>query len=355
MSNTQRNEESIIWALKKLYGSYGYSKFKMSRFEEYDLYANNKSFLVSDNVITFTDTNGKLLALKPDVTLSIVKNSDPEKNGLQKLYYSENVYRVASKTHEYKEIMQVGLECIGDVDNYATAQVITLAAKSLELLDPDYILDISHMSFAATLTEKLDTKLKSKVMNSLCEKNIHSLRSLGLREDITQKLIALAELYAEPMEALDRLSQLDINEEAVEELSQIIAILSVNGIAEHIRFDFSGVSDDNYYNGITFAGYVHGVPAKVLSGGRYDNLMKRFGKNCGAVGFAVYMDALEQLLCDKDFDEVDTLIVYNDKTDLVAMESIVEDCISKGEKVNCVKQIPTGLKYKNIIELGGKA
>ena len=77
--------------LRALYRGRGYTKYKMGKFEEYDLYAENKSFLVSDSIITFTGSGGKLLALKPDVTLSIVKST---KDGeLSKEFYSENVYR----------------------------------------------------------------------------------------------------------------------------------------------------------------------------------------------------------------------------------------------------------------------
>ena len=69
-----KKEEKVIYSLRSLYGKYGYIPFNMSKFEEYELYVKNKDFLVSDSVITFNDTNGKLLALKPDVTLSIIKN-----------------------------------------------------------------------------------------------------------------------------------------------------------------------------------------------------------------------------------------------------------------------------------------
>ena len=113
MNTTLKNEEKAIFALRDLYSKYGYTQYKMSKFEEYDLYVRNKDFLISDSIITFTDTNGKLLALKPDVTLSIIKNTD-DSAGVKKVYYNENVYRVSKGTHLYKEIMQVGIECIGD-------------------------------------------------------------------------------------------------------------------------------------------------------------------------------------------------------------------------------------------------
>ena len=125
-----KNDEKIIFNLRSLYSKYGYSQFKMSKFEEYDMYVSNKDFLISDNVITFTDTNGKLMALKPDVTLSIIKNAKDIEGYVQKLYYNENVYRVSKGTDSFKEIMQVGLECIGDIDEYSICEVLLLAAKS---------------------------------------------------------------------------------------------------------------------------------------------------------------------------------------------------------------------------------
>ena len=132
-----KNEERVLFALRRLYQSYGYSRFKMGKFEEYDLYVRNKDFLVSDGIITFTDTDGRLMALKPDVTLSIIKNTRQMPARTQKLYYNENVYRVSGSTRCFKEIMQTGLECIGDVDLYDLCEVISLAARSLRIIEDD--------------------------------------------------------------------------------------------------------------------------------------------------------------------------------------------------------------------------
>ena len=124
------NEEKIIFTLRAIYDRFGYSLYKMSKFEPYDLYVRNKDFLISDHVITFTDVNGKLMALKPDVTLSIIKNSKDEAGKVEKLYYNENVYRVAGAGRNYREIMQVGLECIGDINETCVAEVVSLALQT---------------------------------------------------------------------------------------------------------------------------------------------------------------------------------------------------------------------------------
>ena len=99
-------EEKTAFALRSLYAQNGYSKYRMSKFEEYDLYVKNKDFLVSGNVITFTDTDGRLMALKPDVTLSIIKNCKDTESQVQKYFYNEYVYRIAEGSKTYKEILQ---------------------------------------------------------------------------------------------------------------------------------------------------------------------------------------------------------------------------------------------------------
>ena len=134
-----KSEERAILALRSIYKNYGYLPFKMSKFEEYDLYVGNKDFLVSDRVITFNDTDGRLLALKPDVTLSIIKHTTDEVGVKQKVYYNENVYRVSGATGQFKEIMQMGLESIGDIDVTDIFEVVSLALKSLSARYLNYL------------------------------------------------------------------------------------------------------------------------------------------------------------------------------------------------------------------------
>ena len=166
-------QEQVIFSLRKLYRSYGYAQYKMSKFEEYDLYAQNKDFLISDSVITFTDTNGKLMALKPDVTLSIIKNIK-DSTGIQKLFYNENVYRISKGNQAYKEIMQTGLECVGNVDIGDISEVITLAAKSLQSISPNCVLNITNLDLLSEILDSLDITRgeRAQVLQCVEEKNI---------------------------------------------------------------------------------------------------------------------------------------------------------------------------------------
>ena len=86
-TNKFNTVEEFCLSLKKLYEGFGYGQFKMAKFEEYGLYLENKNFLTGQSVITFTDPNGKLMALKPDVTLSIVKNTKATAQKNEKVYF----------------------------------------------------------------------------------------------------------------------------------------------------------------------------------------------------------------------------------------------------------------------------
>ena len=179
--------EAFSSALRSLYSRYGYSRYKMNKFEEYDLYAKNKDFLISDSVITFTDVGGKLMALKPDVTLSIVKNTRDEP-GIRKLYYNENVYRVSKGTHSFKEIMQVGLEALGEIDEYCIYEVLKLAAESLTCTRRSCILEISHLGLLSDAIRHADVPEgeQNRIIRCIGEKNLHELQSICLQLGVTQ-------------------------------------------------------------------------------------------------------------------------------------------------------------------------
>ena len=151
--NILRPQERLSLQLRALYERAGFRQYRMGRFEEYGLYQQNRRFLASDQVITFTDLDGRLLALKPDVTLSIAKDARFGEDGCGRFYYSENVYRPSQESHTFQEISQMGLECIGAVDDEATAQAVSLACRSLALTGRESVLEASHMGFVAGLLD----------------------------------------------------------------------------------------------------------------------------------------------------------------------------------------------------------
>ena len=355
-ATVMKNDEKAIFALRSLYRKFGYDPFKMSRFEEYDLYVRNKDFLVSDEVITFTDRSGRLLALKPDVTLSIIKNTEDREGMVQKVYYDENVFRVAKGTHTFKEIMQAGLECIGDLGAYEIGEVVLLAARSLSLLGERYMLDLSHMGLISALLEEsgLSEEGAATALSYLHQKSRHELMALcqkeNLSEQATQKLLLLIKANGAPQKSLSELAPMistPKEKEAFNEFCGLCRILEAQGEGKNIRVDFSVGNDMKYYSGVVFKGYLEGVPAGVLSGGQYDKLLRKLGRKSGAIGFAVYLDQLERMEGAEEFD-VDTLLLYEDGADTAALLKRAEE-LSKEGSVRVVSRLPEEINCRRVV------
>lgn len=349
-----KSEERAEFALRSLYHRYGYAPYKMSHFEEYDLYVRNKDFLVSDQIITFSDAGGRLLALKPDVTLSIVKNAPQTPGVVQKVYYSENVYR------DYREIMQTGLECVGDLGEYEMAEVVLLAVKSLALLEERYVLNLSHMGLIAAVLNGcgFPGQVKRQAMDCLRRKNAHELKALcGDQEDAWKKLEALVSCRGSGREVLGQLSRVmtaDAERQALGELESLWNILENAGQAEHVRLDFSVSSDLRYYSGVVFRGYLEGIPASILSGGQYDKLPQKMGRKSRAIGFAIYLDLLQERGQDDSAYDLDTLILHDGSVDTAVLTQAAEKAARKGS-VLVARTEPRDRTWKNLVryEKGG--
>lgn len=349
-----RRDEQATFALRELYQRFGYLPYKMSRFEEYDLYVRNKDFLVSDQIITFADRNGKLLALKPDVTLSIIKNSSDEAGKVQKLYYDEHVYRADRSTHIFREILQTGLECVGDLSSYEIAEVVLLAAKSLALLDENFVLDISHMGLIRAVLENADImgEARSEVLRCLHQKNSHELNAY-VSGDALRKLQLLVDTSGraeQVIDVLDAVLTTDSERHAFDELRQLWQILKASGFGDSVRIDFSVGNDMKYYSGVVFKGYLAGIPSSILSGGQYDKLLKKMGRKSRAIGFALYLDLLKRQ--NSAVFDVDTLILHNPGANPVMLIGAAEEA-SKVGTVLVSTAIPGDRSFGKILDLRG--
>ena len=361
MSTSLGCSERIAFSLRELYDQYGYRQYKMSKFEEYDLYARNKDFLISDNVITFTDLSGKLMALKPDVTLSIVKNST-DCPGVRKLYYHENVYRVNKGDHGYREIMQVGLEAIGAVDNYTISEVLLLAANSLQTISSEAVLDVSHLGLLSDLMDSIGIPNESRndLVKLISEKNVHEMTALcqncGISDENNQLLRQLIALNGTPAAVLPQLEVLLQGKNCEASLAQFRSVLSSlegSGVENLLRVDFSVVDDLHYYNGFVFKGFVQGLPGSVLSGGQYDKLMDKMKRTDRAIGFAVYTDLLDRLEQPSDDYDVDVVLLYDADASLTNIRTQVRALNAQGRSVLVLQTMPEDIRCKNVMKLMG--
>ncbi len=360
----ETRREQLTLRLRSLYERLGYTRFSMRRFEEYALYLENKSFLKSESVLAFTNPDGMLMALKPDVTLSIVKHARREREGLERVYYQESVYRLAPTAREFVEIDQLGVELLGEVDACATAEVARLAMESLRAVGPAYVLDVSHMGFASGLfaaagltpdtQEQLNGFIRQKNGHELAQALVEARVPASFAERIGA-LLTLAGPFPETLAAAKALCVSTDMEAALAELDALYAALAAAGLAGCVRLDFSMLNDQSYYNGVVFQGYVEGAPRVVLSGGRYDPLMRRFGKAGDAIGFAMYLDELDRVLADSRAWDADVLALYREGDDAAKVSAAVFALAAQGLKVFAAKRAPADFRAARTLAFTGEA
>ncbi|WP_242004574.1 ATP phosphoribosyltransferase regulatory subunit [Brachyspira aalborgi] len=331
------NENSIVSNLINIYERFGFKKIKLSKFEDYNLYNNNKDFLQTEHILTFMNLNGNLKSLRPDVTLSIVKKilKDNEKE-TQKIYYIEDIYKIVS--NEYEEIPQVGVEIIGKLNNYSNLEIISMAIESLKSINKNYILEISNIDFISAIFDEinLEENLKIEILNNIYLKNKHDLEKL-LNKNVDCKykkyILSFVELSGNYKYILKKLKSLIINkkmQKSYEELKSLSFVFELYNNFDKILLDFSIESQLGYYNGIIFKGYIKESNDIILSGGRYDKLLNKFNSNKNAIGFAIYMDKLYEK--NKTSDFIDILILYKSGDENILLNE-VRKFMNKNKKV----------------------
>ena len=333
-----KKQESVERSLASLYLGYGYKRYRMGNFEEYSFYMKNKNFLSSDKIITFNDLDGRLMALKPDVTLSIVKNA----NAGDKFFYIENVYR-PTKNSGYGEISQMGLETLGKVDVYTEAEVLELAAKSLSNIDENFVLDLSHMGLINILISKVEDKVSKKELLGYLRSKNYSEAKEKFGDDLLLKAFFdcdLSYLSSYSSEANEYVKELEFLRDGLVKKNV------------KVNIDFSLLNDEGYYNGIIFAGYVEKVPRPVLSGGRYDKLLSRLKKDFAGLGFALYLNELDVYDVPDSFD-CDVLIIYSEKTAEDAFAK-ADELRAQGLSVRVTNEKSDLVKYRTLVDLGGE-
>ncbi len=352
-------EETLVNSLCSLYKSYGYKKYNPECFEEYSLFLENSDFLISKNVITFAGLGGKLLALRPDVTLSVIKHSNVAAGKCEKLYYNENVYRQGRGESEFREISQVGVEVVGAVDTVCHAEICILILKTLAEISNENILCISHMAYTEGLFDSFNVNVEQRaaLYNFLKSKNSHDFETFaktqGFSEDDINIFTSICNAEGSAENIIPIIKSTVKNqkmERAVSELEEIINILYSLGYGEKIRLDISVISDENYYDGLIFNGYINGIPNAVLSGGRYDKLVKKFAKDSGAIGFALYLGLLERYFRTEDVP-VDEIIVYG--SDAYLALKTAEEAIAEGKSVRLTSGSDNEIRGRTIINLEG--
>lgn len=349
-------EDNILLKLGKLYAQYGYVKLKTSKFEKYDFYVNNKYFFNSSGMITFTDINGDLLALKPDNTFSIAKSLKVGLDEVRKIYYYDDVYRICSKTKLYEKIMQYGVECIGYLDLYNVFEIVGLAAASLYSISNESVLNISHLGVVLSLLRNVNIEKMQRLqlLKFIEDKNVKGIETIcnimEVPDDVICEILSLVSAYGPVDMVIPKLRKKIKNTYALKYLDELEHIVEVVQSKTNVKIiiDMSITTGYmNYYDGIIFKGFIKNISRNVVMGGQYNKLMQCFDRHISAVGFGIYLDYLGRANNVKH--DMDIFILYNDNDDVSDVYKKVCSLINKGNSVSVGKSVDKSLNVKRII------
>jgi len=231
---------------------------------------------------------------------------------------------------------------------------VLLAAQSLSKLGENFVLDISHMGIVGGILRQsgLSHEGQNQALQLLHQKNSHELRHLCEKENCDETaLMTLVQAVGTPWAVFEQLRKfVDAELQAsLTQLQQICGVLENFGFGDKIRVDFSVGTDMKYYSGVVFKGYLEGITTWVLSGGQYDKLLQKMGHSGNAVGFAIYLNLLEQIRENADFD-VDTVLLYSADAD-AAQVMTAAAALRKESNVLTVSSLPENLRWRKLYEL----
>jgi ATP phosphoribosyltransferase regulatory subunit len=296
----------IAETLLAVFDRWGFSRVITPAFEYEDVLALGLGSAGRAAAIRFVEpSSGQVVALPPDITPQIARliaTRFRDEAGPLRLSYEGTVVRLEQRARSQREIIQAGVEMAGVAGPRGDAEIVALAAAALEAVGfSEVTIDLGHLGLARELLDALGLPedARSEVRNRIAKRDRAGLTELlkGARGPAAVKEFAalLPELSGPPAlldKAIARAPSRPAGiRRALQQLAELLAELRRHPVPARLHVDLSEVRGFDYYTGMRVQGYVHGAAEAVLQGGRYDDLLARYGRSSPAVGFAIDVEA----------------------------------------------------------------
>ena len=306
-----RNYDRIQGKIISVIMNHGCKIIETPSFEDYDVYQHFFPQLRQQMVKTI-DTDGRVLVLRPDVTLPIVETAArefPRSNQLLKFGYVSSVFREYYGRSTYgKDFLQGGIEILGDSSPECDGEVIVTAAEILKAVGVENIrIDIGTAAYTQALFDglPLSEEQKATLKGYMAERNLVACKSyiasLPISSDARKALEALPVLFGPYAQTLSKARDYSINSgmlNALSRLERVYDYILYAGYADKVQLDFGFASRLGYYTDTVFKVYVDGALYDIIDGGRYDQLSSRFGVDRPACGFGMNINLLYEYMSD---------------------------------------------------------
>ena len=291
--------------IRKVFDSYGYEEIETPSFEYFEVFSREVGTIPSKDLYKFFDREGNTLVLRPDFTPSVSRACatyfNPEHQVITLSYTGITFINNSSYQGRLKETTQMGVERIGDDSAEADAELLAMTVECLLKAGlKEFQVSVGQVDYFKSLLQdaNLDIEEEENLRSLISQKNYFGVedlvRSQNIPESLEKAFLELPHLFGSS-EVLQKARSLTDNIcaiKAVERLEEIYEILKIYGYEKYVSFDFGMLSKFQYYTGIIFQAYTYGTGEPVVKGGRYNNLLKHFGKPAASIGFGITVDNL---------------------------------------------------------------
>lgn len=332
--------------------SCGFCRIETPLFEYYELFSGDISPVDDESIIKTIDRDGRVVVLRPDMTIPTVRVVATKLKGQQKplkLFYMGNVYRADKKNRGAgREFCQIGAEIYGCSGKWLDIEIIGMAKENFrEAGVSNYKIDIGHVGIIKGIFEELDLSEEKKtyIIDLISKKNLVELEdevsALSIDSRYKEIICKLPLFFGRPEDIFKRIDEIIINDTVRESAGYLFEVYEKcreMGLGPNLIIDVGMTGNMKYYTGLIFKAYAQGTSEVVISGGRYDDLLGELGLNTTAAGFAIYVDNMIEAAAMENINqhkERKVLAIFSDNRFIEALQ-YSESCRNDGITVNLI-------------------
>lgn len=348
-----KRKRKVMSELHHVLELYSYRDIQTPTFEYFDIFSKEKGSAPSNEMFKFFDRDNNTLVLRPDITPSIArcvaKYYETEDLPIRLCYEGNTFTNKISHQGKLCEVTQVGGELVNDDSSAADAEILATVVDCIQASGlEEFQVEVGDIDFFKGVIEEagLSTEEETHIREYIQNKNFFGLqeyvKQLNISEHLKQVLVSFEHLFGgvDMLEQAQKLVQNRRSLEALNRLQKVYQALAFYHCEEHISFDLSMLSDFKYYTGILFKGYTYGTGAAIVRGGRYNALLRQYGKEAPAIGFAFVIDelmnALSRQKIEVAIEEQDIVILYQRDCQQKAVE-LGTKMRKEGRKVELIR------------------
>ena len=340
--------------IKKIFHLYGYHDIQTPTFEYFEVFREEIGTIPAKDLYRFFDKEGNMLAMRPDITPSVARAAatlfEEETLPIRLCYTGNTFVNHSNYQGRLREVTQMGTELIGDDSPEADAEVLALVIETMLTMGvKDFQLNVGNMAFFQSLIDdaNLSDEAKKRVLELIKNRNFFGveeyLENIQVNRSAKEAFVALNELVG-GVEVLVRAKDIAPNSAAImaiKRLEKIYNLMKIYGMEKFITFDLGMTGTYGYYTGIIFRGYTYGTGDAIVKGGRYDQLLEKFGKHSPSIGFAIVIDELMNAINRQKlrivYTRKNTIILYEENKAADAI-MLAKDLRSKAKNVELIKK-----------------